>query len=928
MSKILFKRGLPFSAFILFGSIAFALWINQKDHQRELVNRHTETTAEQIRIRVEGLMKAQMASLDVLAQRWVERTPPNFSRQRFLHFAEAFYTHYPGFSGINWVNPEGMITWVFPVEKNSDAMNKLVTQHKDSHYRKTFEQSEHRSEFTITPCGNLFQGGLGFDTFWPLIFDGKIQGYLNGVFRIEQIIDTCLAKDTLTNYRVRIFEDNRLIFVNEELEISDLKKSNITAIREIHFPGKSWHLDLEPKAVLYNPLKLKNLPFLIFGLAISFALSLVLHLLLQRMQMYREARDLALREVSDRKQAQKALKMSMSELDKRVKELNCLFSISNLVEKPDIRLDQILQGTVEFIPPAWQYSETACARIFLGEKEFKTKNFVPVSHDKLKQIGDIIVHGKPRGFLEVSYLQDRPESYEGPFLKEERHLINAIAERLGRIIAHIEADTAVRESEGKLRNLYESSIDGIVRFDMEGNLFDVNNAFLDMIGYSMDEVKKMTHRNLTPKKWQGIEANIIETQIKSRGYSDVYEKEYIRKDKTLVPVSIRTFLVKDEQGEPIGMWSFVRDITERILAEETIRKGEQSFRDLVENSLTGISIIQDNQIIYQNPEQERFLGPLPRAPQFTDSQSLHPEDIKKVGHFYDTITSGTVQSLETDFRFYPPGKLDGKGNMKWVNCRASLVEYRGKEAILVNMMDITTTKELEHLLRINDKMTSLGRVAAGIAHEIRNPLSGINIYLNTLEKIYNRGDSLEKVKGILEHIQSASRKIETVIRRVMDFSKPGAPHFVRGNINHPIDEAISLSSVTLRKRGIKIEKALYEKLPQYPFDPQLIEQVILNLINNAAESMKNMGDEKNIDITSYLENNRIIIRVSDSGPGIPNAIKDKVFDPFYSTKDGSTGIGLSICHRMITDHGGLLTLSKSKWGGAMFTIELPIEKGI
>jgi len=319
---------------------------------------------------------------------------------------------------------------------------------------------------------------------------------------------------------------------------------------------------------------------------------------------------------------------------------------------------------------------------------------------------------------------------------------------------------------------------------------------------------------------------------------------------------------------------------------------------------------------------------LPRAPQFTDIQSIHPEDIKKVSHFYDTITSGTVQSLETDFRFYPPGKLDGKGNMKWVNCRASLVEYQGKEAILVNMMDITTTKELEHLLRINDKMTSLGRVAAGIAHEIRNPLSGINIYLNALEKIYNRGDSLDKVKGILDKIQSASKKIDMVIRRVKDFSKPGAPHFIRGDINHPINEAIFLSSVTLRKRGIEIEKVLYEKLPQYPLDPQLIEQVILNLINNAAESMKNMDDEKIIEIISFFENSRIIVRVSDSGPGIPNAIKDKVFDPFYSTKVGSTGIGLSICHRMITDHGGLLTLSKSKWGGAMFTIELPLEKGI
>jgi signal transduction histidine kinase len=247
---------------------------------------------------------------------------------------------------------------------------------------------------------------------------------------------------------------------------------------------------------------------------------------------------------------------------------------------------------------------------------------------------------------------------------------------------------------------------------------------------------------------------------------------------------------------------------------------------------------------------------------------------------------------------------------------------------LVYNIDISQSKEFERLLRIQDKMSALGRVAAGIAHEIRNPLSGINIYLNTLERIYDKKESLEKVKEILRKIQSASIKIEAVIQRVMDFSKPSEPKFVLTNINKAIKETLNLSEVALRKGGIKLEKALASDLPLCQADPNLIEQVILNLINNATEAMQDMKKGKKIEITSSIEKNCILITVSDSGPGVPLDMKDQLFDPFYSTKNNGTGIGLSISNRIITDHGGSMDISKSRWGGAEFRIELPLKKGI
>ena len=508
------------------------------------------------------------------------------------------------------------------------------------------------------------------------------------------------------------------------------------------------------------------------------------------------SRDELDREIKKRRKVEKELQKSMNEVGERIKELNCLFEISRLIERRRLTLEQILQEIVELIPPAFQYPEITCAQITTENQKFSTGNLEETQW-MLSQ--DILLLTNTVGTLAVYYLEERPEKDEGPFLEEERNLVNTIAERIGRIIERNRAQTALVESEKR-------------------------------------------------------------------------------------------------------------------------------FRQLVEHSLTGISIIQDGRIVYQNPEQARLLGPLPRPIKFADTGSIHPDDIEKVNAFYQNISSGKLPIGVMDFRFYPSGERFNRSNMKWVHCQASRIEFQGKDAMLVNMMDLTQTKELEYLLTIQDKMASLGRVAAGIAHEIRNPLSGINIYLNTLKKLHHREGTEEKVEQILKQIQSASIKIESVIRRVMDFAKPGEPKLELIDINEPITDAINLTAVTMRKSGIKIEKSLVNDLPRLYADKNLIEEIVLNLLNNAAEAMKAMESGKKIDIASSAEGDHIIIQISDSGPGVPQEIRDKILDPYFTTKNEGTGIGLSLCHRIINDHGGTLTVADSHLGGAEFRVEIPIQK--
>ncbi|MGD9121864.1 MAG: PAS domain S-box protein, partial [Desulfobacterales bacterium] len=344
--------------------------------------------------------------------------------------------------------------------------------------------------------------------------------------------------------------------------------------------------------------------------------------------------------------------------------------------------------------------------------------------------------------------------------------------------------------------------------------------------------------------------------------------------------------------EVVGSWT---DITDMKQTEEALRKSEQQFRDLIENSPVCTTIIQRGRVVYENPELKKIysLSSEDNLLKFLDY--VHPDDIEKVKQAHDRIVSEETNSAEIDFRFHPPTGNGQKSEMRWFQCRGTRFQYQGQEALLLNAVDITEAKQLEHQLLIKNKMLSLGRVAAGIAHEIRNPLTGINTYLYTIEDLCDSdqlgAEDMEIIRQIITQIQVASNKIESVIKRVMDFSKPGAPKMVRTDINASLEEAIELSAVTMRKNGIRIEKSLASDLPQCYADPQLIEQVVLNLITNAARAMeKSNGDPKVVEIKSAARDNTLSIQVADSGPGVPVELREKIFDPFFTTKEDGSGI--------------------------------------
>jgi PAS domain S-box-containing protein len=172
-------------------------------------------------------------------------------------------------------------------------------------------------------------------------------------------------------------------------------------------------------------------------------------------------------DITERLRVKKILRERTYELGERVKELNCLFSISELIEKPEVSLEEVLKGTTELIPPAWQYPEITCAQIILEDRVYKTDNFKDTIW---KQSSDILVNGERVGIVDVCYLEIRPENDDGPFLKEERSLIQAIAERLGRIVEQIWTHEALRKSEALNRAILEAIPDMLFQIRQDGTV--------------------------------------------------------------------------------------------------------------------------------------------------------------------------------------------------------------------------------------------------------------------------------------------------------------------------------------------------------------------------------------------------------------------------------------------------------------------------
>jgi signal transduction histidine kinase len=228
----------------------------------------------------------------------------------------------------------------------------------------------------------------------------------------------------------------------------------------------------------------------------------------------------------------------------------------------------------------------------------------------------------------------------------------------------------------------------------------------------------------------------------------------------------------------------------------------------------------------------------------------------------------------------------------------------------------------DHLALQTEKLSALGRLAAGIAHEINNPLAGILLFSsNMLKKVPREGP----LKDGLELIMQETIRCKRIIQELLEFSRESDPNVAFANINDSIERALHILENEFRLRHIHLEKHLSSDMPEIMMDKSQIEQVLVNLLLNAIQAIENQGV---ISIASdkMLGENRVKVVISDSGGGIPPENMTKIFEPFFSTKAKGTGLGLAVSYGIIQKHQGRIYASGKPTGkGTVFTIEIPLS---
>ncbi len=270
------------------------------------------------------------------------------------------------------------------------------------------------------------------------------------------------------------------------------------------------------------------------------------------------------------------------ELTERLKELNCLLSIAELTQRPALSLEETLQGIVDLIPPAWQYSDITAARLVLGEKKFKTGNF---QKTPWIMANDVVINGEKAGRLEVCHLEPRPEADEGPFMREERSLLKAIAGLTGRIAERLQAEEGLRQSELKYRTLVEHipAITYVAALDPSSTTTYVSPQIEAILGFTPVDYQgdpDIWKKQLHSEDRERVLAEVTQSHATGEPFSSEYRM--LTRNGQVVWFRDEAWIVKDTHSKPLFLQGVMLDITERRQTEEALREHKEQLVKVIE----------------------------------------------------------------------------------------------------------------------------------------------------------------------------------------------------------------------------------------------------------------------------------------------------------------------------------------------------------
>jgi len=479
---------------------------------------------------------------------------------------------------------------------------------------------------------------------------------------------------------------------------------------------------------------------------------------------------------------------------------------------------------------------------------------------------------------------------------------------------------SILEKETRYHSLFENATDGIIVFNSAGHILEVNKSACDILGYSKSDFRNMNWSELVEDKDR--HAKFIKRALNGVEIGPT-QAVFINKNGTKIDAEITCKKIW-YRGERV-IQSFIRDISLRRILERGLRDAKEKYETLVENSLVGVFILQEGRIQYVNQVFEKMTGFLRGELIGRRHSDMLKEDAQKD---FNRILEKNSKGSQFEVKF-----ITKKGDERIGEVRVNSVVLNGKSVIIGNIIDITDQRKLEAELFENQKMKSISTLAGGIAHDFNNLLGGILGYASLmLSEISEDHEFYNDIKAIAD----TTKKAAELTNHLLAFARGGRYRVKCIEINQLIKNIIGILSHS-PDNFIKFNFKSDEETALVMGDMQQIRQVIVNICMNSIEASE---PESKIDIHTKkvsFKGQRIIngftikkgdyvkVTIRDFGKGMDEQTKSRMFEPFFSTKNSGTGIGLGLAlvYGVIKNHEGALEVESSPGKGTTFSFYLP-----
>ncbi|MFC1939974.1 PAS domain S-box protein [Chloroflexota bacterium] len=491
-------------------------------------------------------------------------------------------------------------------------------------------------------------------------------------------------------------------------------------------------------------------------------------------------------------------------------------------------------------------------------------------------------------------------------------------------------EEVLQQSEDKYRAIFEDPTLANVYFDREGRLALVNQKAAQIIGKPVKDIVGKHVKDVYPAQpndiyWERVRRALEKGETAEHtDFIESTDKWFLTR---IVPIS-------DASGTTIGALASTRDITEQKQTDTALIESESKYRNLAENLDELVYRCNPKTFFatYVNKSIEKMYGYTVeewlKDPTLWDS-TIHPDDKERV--FADLAEANKIsQPYIHEYRILRKDK-----EVRWVEDHLTWEKDQQGNPVSINgvIYDITErkqTEEREKQLNVElnsiSRLATVGEMAAGIAHEINNPLTGVVGFSDLLLK----KELPEDIRKDVDIIYEGARRIASIIDRMLRFARQIKPETKQVNINDIIETTLALRDSEMKIGNINITTELAPDLPFTYADAGLLQQAFLNIILNAEMAMKEAHGKGKLVVKTEKMDNTIRASFKDDGPGIAKENMAKLFNPFFTTRDPDkgTGLGLSICYSIVTQHDGKIYAKSSPGKGATFFVELPIvDKG-